>query len=245
MHNVPPILYDNQQTLSKLEVPLLGSHILRVMVWNIFKQQRANWLSILHKFKNKTQLVLLQEAQTTPELMKFATSNYLSADKVPAIIFPQYSSGVMTLSTAYPVYCYPLREREPLLRIDKSALITIYPIYDKQSIMVINIHAVNFCVGINVYSKQLGPIGEHIIKHTGPVIMAGDFNAWSRKRMLALYKFAETMRLQEVNFINDQRTKVFGRPLDFIFYRNIKVNEASVLVTKASDHNPLLVAFQK
>jgi endonuclease/exonuclease/phosphatase (EEP) superfamily protein YafD len=31
--------------------------------------------------------------------------------------------------------------------------------------------------------------------------------------------------------------------LDFVFYRNLGVVEASVLVTSASDHNPLLVEF--
>ncbi|MGM1298692.1 endonuclease/exonuclease/phosphatase family protein, partial [Enterobacter hormaechei] len=35
----------------------------------------------------------------------------------------------------------------------------------------------------------------------------------------------------------------FGRPLDFVFYRGLSVHDASVLVTRASDHNPLLVEF--
>lgn len=47
------------------------------MVWNIVKQQRANWLSILNTFGKDTQLVLLQEAQTT--LVRYATSNYSAA----------------------------------------------------------------------------------------------------------------------------------------------------------------------
>lgn len=65
------------------------------MVWNIVKQQRANWLSVLNTFGKDTQLVLLQEAQTTPELVRYATStsNYSAADQVPALIFPQHSSG--------------------------------------------------------------------------------------------------------------------------------------------------------
>jgi endonuclease/exonuclease/phosphatase (EEP) superfamily protein YafD len=213
------------------------------MVWNIFKQQRADWLSVLKDFGKDAQLVLLQEAQTTPELVSFATSNYLAADQVPAFVLPQHPSGVMTLAAAHPVYCCPLREREPLLRLAKSALITVYPLLDGQLLMVVNIHAVNFSLGVDVYSKQLGPIGEQIALHRGPVIMAGDFNAWSRKRINALYQFASDMALHEVNFADDHRRKAFGRPLDFIFYRNLGVTEASVLVTQASDHNPLLVEF--
>lgn len=222
---------------------LSAADTLRVMVWNIFKQQRADWLSVLKNFGKNAQLVLLQEAQTTPELVDFATSNYLAADQVPAFVLPQHPSGVMTLAAAHPVYCCPLREREPLLRLAKSALITVYPLCNGQLIMVVNIHAVNFSFGVDVYSKQLDPIGEQIVSHKGPVIMAGDFNAWSRKRINALYQFAGDMALHEVNFTDDHRRKAFGRPLDFIFYRNLGVGKASVLVTQASDHNPLLVEF--
>lgn len=214
------------------------------MVWNIFKQQRADWLSVLKGFGKDAQLMLLQEAQTTPELIRFATSNYMATDQVPALVFPQHPSGVMTLSAAQPVYCCPLREREPLLRLAKSALVTVYPLFDGQLMMVVNIHAVNFSLGVDVYSKQLGPIGEQILNHQGPVIMAGDFNAWSRQRILALYRFADRMMLREVRFLDDQRRRAFGRPLDFVFYRQLKVTEASVLVTQASDHNPLLVEFE-
>ncbi|CAI2485836.1 Uncharacterized protein conserved in bacteria [Serratia ficaria] len=222
-------------------LPTAGA--LRVMVWNIFKQQQADWLSVLKSHGKDAQLVLLQEAQTTPELVSFATANYLAADQVPAFALPQHPSGVMTLAAAHPVYCCPLREREPLLRLAKSALITVYPLFNGQLLMVVNIHAVNFSLGVDVYSKQLGPIGEQIANHQGPVIMAGDFNAWSRKRINALYEFASDMALREVSFTDDHRRKAFGRPLDFVFYRNLGVAEASVLVTSASDHNPLLVEF--
>lgn len=224
--------------------PLTTEATLKVLVWNIFKQQRAEWQSVLQNFGKDAHLVLLQEAQTTPELVNFATSNYLAADQVPAFVLPQHPSGVMTLASAHPVYCYPLREREPLLRLAKSALVTAYPLPDKQMLMVVNIHAVNFSIGIDVYSKQLGPIGEQITHHPGPVIMAGDFNAWSRQRMNALYRFAREMGLREVRFSDDRRRTAFGRPLDFVFYRGMGVAEASVLVTTASDHNPLLVEFR-
>ncbi len=224
--------------------PLPSGGSLKVLVWNIFKQQRAEWLSVLQNFGKDAHLVLLQEAQTTPELVKFATSNYLAADQVPAFVLPQHPSGVMTLSAAHPVYCCPLREREPILRLSKSALVTVYPLPDGRLLMVVNIHAVNFSLGVDVYSKQLGPIGDQIGHHNGPVIMAGDFNAWSRPRMNALYRFAREMTLREVRFTDDHRRRAFGRPLDFVFYRGLNVAEASVLVTRASDHNPLLVEFR-
>lgn len=223
--------------------PLSSEEKIRVLVWNIFKQQRAEWLSVLQNFGKDAHLVLLQEAQTTPELVKFATTNYLAADQVPAFVLPQHPSGVMTLSSAHPIYCCPLREREPILRLAKSALVTVYPLPDLRNLMVVNVHAVNFSLGVDVYSKQLLPIGDQIMRHAGPVIMAGDFNAWSRPRMKALYRFTREMSLRQVRFTDDNRRRAFGRPLDFVFYRGLNVQEASVLVTRASDHNPLLVEF--
>ncbi len=101
--------------------PLSSEERIRILVWNIFKQQRAEWLSVLKNYGKDAHLVLLQEAQTTPELVQFATANYLAADQVPAFVLPQHPSGVMTLSAAHPVYCCPLREREPILRLAKSA----------------------------------------------------------------------------------------------------------------------------
>lgn len=223
-------------------VPLSTDEKIRVLVWNIFKQQRAEWKSVLKNFGKDAHLVLLQEAQTTPEMVRFATTNYLAADQVPALVLPQHlwchdagfgASGVLL----------PAARREPILRLAKSALVTVYPLPDTRLLMVVNIHAVNFSLGVDVYSKQLLPIGDQIAHHSGPVIMAGDFNAWSRSRMNALYHFAREMSLREVRFPDDQRRRAFGRPLDFVFYRGLSVHDASVLVTRASDHNPLLVEF--
>lgn len=230
-------------TMGCLDNPLPLERNINIMVWNIFKQQRPDWLSVLKRCSQNSQLVLLQEAQNTPALVDFATSHYLAADQVPAIVLPQHVSGVMTLAAAQPVYCCPLREREPLLRLSKSALITVYPLKEEQKLMVVNIHAVNFSLGIEVYRKQLESVSAQIAAHQGPVIAAGDFNAWSRQRMNVLSHFCREAGIKEVKFSADFRKKAFGRPLDFVFYRDLDVRHASVAITAASDHNPLLVNF--
>ncbi|MDE9459173.1 endonuclease/exonuclease/phosphatase family protein [Xenorhabdus bovienii] len=219
------------------------NHELCVAIWNIYKQQRPSWQEVLGSLIESSQLILLQEAQTTPDLLKFVTASGLVADQVPAFSIPQHPSGVMTLASYSPVYCYPLREKEPILRLSKSSLITIYPLPDDRQLMVINVHAINFSLGVDVYSRQLNNIGIHINLHHGPVIFAGDFNAWSRRRLRVLERFAQRMQLKEVYFNDDHRTIVFGKPLDFVFYRELKVLNAAVLTTMASDHNPLIVNF--
>jgi endonuclease/exonuclease/phosphatase (EEP) superfamily protein YafD len=216
---------------------------LKVLVWNIFKQQRAEWQSVITDFGKDSHLVMLQEAQTTPELVTFATCNFIGVDQVPALSLPQHPSGVMTLATTPPIFCCPLREREPLLRLAKSALITVYPMPNGQMLMAVNMHAVNFCLGIDIYRKQLATVGEHMLHHVGPVLMAGDFNAWSQPRIKVLYQFIRQQKMKEVAFADDFRRTAFGRPLDFIFYRGVGLEQAAVLKTDASDHNPLLAEF--
>ncbi|MDX7988845.1 endonuclease/exonuclease/phosphatase family protein [Xenorhabdus sp. 12] len=232
-----------QSALPHGEPIFASNNEFTIAIWNIYKQQRPLWQNVLTSLIGKSDLVLLQEAQTTPELLKFITNSGLMADQVPAFAIPQHPSGVMTLASSSPIYCCPLREKEPILRLSKSSLITIYSLPDGRQLMVINVHAVNFSLGVDVYSRQLDNIGAHIKLHDGPVIFAGDFNAWSRQRLKVLERFVYRMQLKEVHFNDDHRTIVFGKPLDFVFYRGITVSHASVLMTGASDHNPLIVRF--
>lgn len=218
---------------------------LKVVIWNIYKQQRPDWRTTLNMLTQESQLILLQEAQTSPELVEFAAQNHLVADQVPALLLSQHPSGVMTLATSHPIYCCPLREKEPFLRLSKSALITVYPLFDGQHLMVINVHAINFSFGVDVYQRQLKKLTNYICMHKGPVILGGDFNAWSRQRMNVLKRFIRTLHLKEVNFYDDKRTLAFGKPLDYVFYRGINVKQSTVLPTNSSDHNPIIITFSK
>ncbi len=80
---LPPGAFAGVSPVYPAGTPLSSDEKIRVLVWNIFKQQRAEWQSVLKNFGKDAHLVLLQEAQTTPELVRFATSNYLAADQVP------------------------------------------------------------------------------------------------------------------------------------------------------------------
>lgn len=216
---------------------------LTVMVWNIYKQQRLNWLPFLLEYGKGRDLLLLQEARSSEELLQFSSRHFHVADQVPAIEMPKHAFGVMTLASAYPIYSRPFRKAEPLLRLPKSALITIYPLYDGRLLMVVNVHAVNFSLGVTIYQEQIQSISEHVMRHQGPVIFAGDFNTWSRQRLYMLYTFTRRMGLRPVMFQEDLRKSVFNYPLDFIFYRELEVEQSRVIKTDASDHNPMLVDF--
>ncbi|NUF27123.1 Uncharacterized conserved protein YafD, endonuclease/exonuclease/phosphatase (EEP) superfamily [Gilliamella bombicola] len=225
--------------------PLIEHTSFSILVWNIFKQKRSDCIDILQQYADKAKLILLQEAQTTPPLLNFISQYNKIADHVPAYCFNDIYAGVMTISDSLPTSLFSFREKEPLIRVPKSALITIYPInHSKQQLLVANIHAVNFSIGIKIYRQQIRMLLTRIKEHNGPVILAGDFNAWSKQRVDLLYNLVRSIELKPVSFSVDIRKKFMGRPLDFVFYRGLRLDTAEIISTTTSDHNPLLVSFR-
>jgi endonuclease/exonuclease/phosphatase (EEP) superfamily protein YafD len=225
--------------------PLIDQTSFSVLVWNIFKQKRADCINILEQYANQSKLILLQEAQTTSLLLNFISAHNKLADHVPAYCFNDIYTGVMTITDSAPTRILSFREKEPFIRVPKSALITVYPIKNSiQQLLVANIHAINFSIGVKIYHQQIYMLLNYIKQHNGPVILAGDFNAWSRQRVNLLYYLVNSINLKPVNFVIDIRKTFLGRPLDFIFYRGLKLDAAKIISTSASDHNPLFVNFK-
>ena len=83
-------------------------------------------------------------------------------------------------------------------------------------------------------------------EHT-PVIVAGDFNNWNKKRNTLIHEFCETLGLTQATFEEDKHIKRFAKhPLDLILYRNLKCDYAlAVDSQQISDHNPLLLKLSK
>lgn len=237
------IIVPNQRIITNK--PLINKKSLSILVWNIFKQKRADCLHILEKYADKTELMLLQEAQTTPQLLNFIARHNKIADHVPAYSFNHIYAGVMTISNCFPTTLLSFKEKEPLIRVPKSAIITTYLIENSnQTLLVGNIHAVNFSIGVKIYRQQMHMLLNQIREHQGPVILAGDFNSWSRQRLSLLYHLIRTIGLRPVNFSEDMRKTFMGRPLDFVFYKGLQLDTANIISTDASDHNPLFVNFK-
>lgn len=234
------ILPDQPIVVSK---PLHSNNTIRVLVWNIYKQKRTDWQHILNKHGN-VQLMLLQEAHTSSALIDYVQHNDMIADQMPAFSLNDKYAGVMTVAKTLPTQAWGFKIKEPLIRFPKSALVTIYPLaHTHKTLLVANVHAINFCLGTKLYHKQLKSLLERIHLHYGPVIFAGDFNTWSRQRFELLCQLTQEIGLKPVNFILDHRTTFLGRPLDYIFYRDLAITESRIINTTASDHNPLSVTF--
>ena len=106
-----------------------------------------------------------------------------------------------------------------------------------------NLHAVNFSLGLGAYREQFEQIQRVLRDHTGPIIMSGDFNTWRKKRIQIVEELADALDLDAVEFADDHRRKAFGNYLDHIFIRGLSAMDSATRAVDTSDHNPMSVTL--
>ena len=216
----------------------------QLLNWNIQKTTQSGWLNELTQQASKADLILLQESVDSTEMQAWLQTHEQAWQQVIAFRYEGQGAGVMTASRQQDVYSCSSRMPEPTTRIPKSMLVTVYPLDgSRYPLLVVNVHAVNVELGIASYREQIKRIAQWIKKYPGPVIVAGDFNTWSAKRMFLLRQLMSKQRMQEVGWQPDLRSQFGGHILDHVFYRGLRVQAAVVEATSASDHNPMRVTF--
>ena len=222
---------------------VLGSE-LQVLSWNIQKASNPGWEDDLSTFAGDIHLAFIQEAslqapiaQTIPvPLYQAFAAGYTTAN---------LSTGVLTLSSSSPSLHCNLTAWEPWLGTPKATSITEYPLQDRdERLLAVNIHAVNFAMGLEGFKQQVHALGELLDQHDGPAIIAGDLNTWSASRQQLVDDFMLEHGMIPVDFTPDLRTTAFGRALDHIYVRGMEPQTAEVIPVSSSDHNPLLVRLQ-
>ena len=152
-------------------------------------------------------------------------------------------TGVMTLSDVRPIGSCEFAELEPVFRT--RTLVTNYPSTGMQeTLLVINLHGVNFSMGLGALEAQLDEASHIIEQHHGPVIMSGDFNTWRRGRQDLVEDLMATHELHQVEFDADYRKRFLGWPLDHILVRGLEATHATTHDLASSDHNPMLVRLR-
>lgn len=218
----------------------LNPECIRILSWNVKKQSRPQLNTDLAEFSRDIDIALLQEVHVEGDYLHHF-SDHWHRSFAPGFAVPGRTTGVMTLSSAGHRSHSRVRHTEPLLRTTKASNITSYALEGHDdALLVVNLHAVNFSLGLNAYSRQLHDLLYQVDEHQGPVIFAGDFNAWHLQRKQLLDEIALHRGLEEVMFTEDHRSRVFGRYLDFIFVRGLHVHDSRSHHSDASDHNPLL-----
>lgn len=137
------------------------------------------------------------------------------------------------------------RKREGMFATHKSYMLSYHALAEGGALLVVNVHAMNF-VRANQFSQEIEFIKEEILGHKGPLIVAGDFNVWSRQRRLRLLQFCRSVGLRQAIMVDPHHIKTYRQhPLDFIFYRDLSLQGTSAIDTsKVSDHNPLYARFK-
>ena len=233
-----PVEPPDQQGEKQLSVPFT------LFNWNIYKQQKEQWQEELQQWTATADLLTLQEVKYSPEFSNFSKVNKLFSFQNYAFKYQSFVYGVNTLSKYHSSFVCGTRYTEPWIRVAKTALASIYPIANSSSsLLVINLHGVNFTFTAQPLIKQIQPFLKLINAHKGPVIFSGDFNTWSSSRLEAVEDSLQQAGFSEALFDNDQRITLFGKPLDHLYFRGLKVIKTESLATEASDHTPQLVTF--
>lgn len=227
-----------------MSLPALDPSHISLLNWNIAKGKHAGWEYDLAKLCRQADLATLQEAKLEYHLpAQFGKACCWSF--APGFTLPDHSTGVMTLSAAETVNHSLHSHREPWTRIPKAALVSEYRLqgYDF-TLMVANVHAINFTAGVASFKRQLTGVLDELLHHNGPIILAGDFNTWRRKRLTIVDDIIHTLGLEVVHFAGERRKHAFGLALDHVFVRGLKGREAWVHQVSSSDHNPMMVTLE-
>lgn len=216
---------------------------LVVASWNTAKSVGIGWQIGLRRLAEEADILLLQEAaiiSATSELLPYpfvAVSEGYRAALGP--------TGLLSASHVNPVASCTFLDWEPLLRTPKASSITSYPIgKDEETLLVANVHAINFSFGMGAFTKQIERISRAMQSHAGPIIFAGDFNTWNQGRADVVARLIKDLDLQEVAFDDSARRSVFGYPLDRIFWRGMTLDTAKTEALASSDHAALIASWR-
>jgi len=235
---------DTMSTDRRLLGRQLDADAIRVVNWNIQKGGHADWVDDLGVIYDGADILTLQEASPhSGAWSRLAPAHHRS--------FAQgfrgfgHNTGVMTLSAAAPVTECTLVEHEPWIGTPKAMLVTQYGLSGADvTLLVINIHGVNFSLGMQELRRQMAAAGSIIAAHQGPVLFSGDFNTWRGGRLRLVNDTLGNLGLEALEYDADHRKRFLGWPLDHIYVRGLDAVTATTYDVDSSDHRPMRVELR-
>jgi len=222
---------------------------IEVLLWNVFKCKKKGWEEDFKTLMCDKDLILIQEAiLNSPFDINFKKS--LKHQWIMARSFrnvkTNIETGVKTGSTvAAKKHLFSASKySEPISQTKKMLLATFYPLDTLgQTLLVVNSHIINF-VSFDKFRSHLDQVFQTLKHHNGPILLAGDFNTWNRKRLTYFNKLAMVFSLDEVELIRQPRLNHLYQHLDHIYCRGIEVVEAHVHNdVHSSDHYPISLSL--
>ncbi|MCI0516645.1 MAG: endonuclease/exonuclease/phosphatase family protein [Woeseiaceae bacterium] len=231
-----------QAMLGATAIPVsaeLDAKNIRLVSWNVQKNSHLNWERDFLALTGDTDLVLVQELSLRED-----TINAIDGSRhwsfAPGYQKPGAISGVLTMSRSKPIAQCNFVNFEPLLRTPKATNVTEYGLTSTdETLVVVNIHAVNFSMGLGAFQRQFAQVRDVLQSHDGPIIVSGDFNTWRKRRNEIVADMAAELGLVSLAFDDDYRVTMFGNPLDHIYVRGLSLLDATTERVESSDHNPL------
>lgn len=216
-----------------------------LLTWNILKENREGWEKDFGLLGKEIDLFIIQEAYLTDSLKGMLRNEALNWIFAPAFTYRGVDTGVLTASVAPAEPICMERFFDPLTHLPKSILITRHPMSTPgRSVLVVNIHSINFAIGLSSFRKYWARLEDILSADKGPIILAGDFNTWSKERMVVVHETTRRLSLKPVIFTDDGRSTVFGDVVDHVYYRGLTPIDAEVYEVTSSDHNPMVVRFR-
>lgn len=218
---------------------------ISILSWNIYKGQREGWQNDLLRLGETSDILLLQEAALNEELLGFLEQNNHYWNFNSAFSFKGIESGVLVAAAIQPLDSCGMRQDEPVIGLPKTTLVNVYSLRDSDvKLLVANIHGINFSLGIDAYREQIEDLQVILQNHSGPIILAGDFNNWSDKRNKIITDLVTQLDLNHLEPEEENRTTVFGDPVDHVMFRQLVPVSHFVHKVSSSDHNPLTATFR-
>lgn len=218
---------------------------ISILNWNIHKNNADDWADDFKLFAADQDIVIIQEAHLNSQLRNILTQQDMHWSLNAAFYLREKPLGVLTASPIKPHYSCGYRTKEPIIRLPKSVLLHYYGIKGtEQSLLVGNIHSINFTLGTRSYQKQIDKLRKIAQKHSGPMIIAGDFNSWSDERRAIVDEMVAALSLKTCQLKNSNQVRVFGKVIDLIFYRGLEAVAQDSSRVSTSDHNPIQIRFR-
>ncbi len=213
--------------------------------WNIYKGGYEGLYEDLHQLVQVSDFMLMQEFLLNDEQLSLVHAN----EEMHWALAKSFENagewtGVATMSNWEAYESLPIRSpgAEPITGTPKMSLISKFKVGTGE-LWIINLHALNFNITHEDFKEQVSHILSMVSTYSGPLIFAGDFNTWSDKRRVYLLKKTRDIGLIRVDL--ESPMGIFGKTLDHIFYRDIRVLKAEVLTDiETSDHHPLQIHFE-
>lgn len=233
---------------SKLKSDTYVPDTFDILCWNVNKKntKKVGFETYLKKIDSSLDFILFQEANfkdNEPFILSHFEFNAAANLEVRKRFY-----GVLTASKvkSQTAKAYLSQGKETVIGTHKSLLITSYRFKDGETLLILNVHAINFRENQS-FNNEIERFILLLKTQKGPMIVAGDFNTWNKKRLEKLFELAEKLGLKMVFFKKNKDIKSFmGNSLDFIFYRDLELVNSSVNKNHGlSDHNPLFAQFKR